>query len=1054
MGVRGSADVGRGEETPLAEPSRPSLAGARLAALAGLAGAWLAAGSTGLLGYALRRGLTWLAIGGVVLLGWKKKGTSTFSGSGPSGPSPKRWIPRLPVFCLVAAVLAAIVMIATDLPPVHVLAVALVLVATAQGHSEDRRKTILLAAEAVTILGVYRVAYTSIGWFWLFCDSVGTALGSVAGSITGHPLWVGATLGGLDFLVVMLYLVIRGPILFAGRRWWTAAVPERVLLGIGAVLIGHLIYLNLLTFAAPLSKCVLQPTPEAERPNVRQEPSLVKRLFEAPPAPEAWNPYPLPKDFDKTVDQWVASWPEWCEPAIRVVAEHLPYLGQTLRKAVPWNLPLLAMLIHLTIGWAVLRYLIATRVPPEETEEARGAPWWRQCALAGVAVVLAVLFPIVIALSPHRPDLSGKKVVFLKQGVMNFLKPTYSEGPSNYGWLSVGMYGMLPTYLEMYGASTLVSPDVSERDLEGANVLVVILRDIKSGPWSKGFPEAVRRFVENGGTLLVLADHTMEPVDERGELDKKGTEGALPPFRYLNNYINQLIEPTSIRVPFDSAELVLPGWLHSYDAISHPSSAGVKERGNQFGVVTGASVDPRWPAYPLLIGRFGFNDWGDIDAPPERALLSRDRKYDEGEKLGDCILAAEQPYGEGRVVVFGDTTSFINPNLAGAHHYLSRLFAYLADPASTPQDAWRQVAGLLLGIALLGVLLVRATAMRWALAAVGLAVSLAACTAATHTAWTLLPDGNLKTPNNLAYIDDCHLAAFSHDPWKPEGIQGLVHTLMRNDFVPLFLTEITPERLRNARLLISIAPGKEYSRTERKAIVDWIGNGGIFISTVGYERAGSIRSLMSDLRFDIGGDPEDLKLKQGEPLSLGYFRSAFFRGTDYTALVRFYSAWPIDTRDRFALVVAEYPASPKNLPIILVRRAGKGLVAVIGDTQFAFNKNLEHRDGSPFEGLRENAHFWRWLISLLRNGVEEGEVWFPPKPKPEPGYGAPEPAEETPAATPEEKASRPEEKSTPPKSTPPGATPPKAPSAPAPPEGKPAGPSAAKQPPPPAGKSN
>jgi len=1012
----------------LAEPPRPSLAGARLAALAGLAGAWFAAGSTGLLGYALRRGLTWLAIGGVVLAGWPRRGTGALCRSGPADPSHRRWLPPVPVLPLVAAVLAAIVMIATDLPPVHVLAVALVLVATAQGHSEDRRKTILLAAEAVTILGLYRVAYTSIGWFWLFCDGVGGALGSAAGSITGHPLWVGATLGGLDFLVVMLYLVIRGPILFAGRRWWTAAGPQRVLLGIGAVLIGHLIYLNLLTFAAPLSKWLFEPTTAQDRLKADQEPSLLRRLFEAPPAPEAWNPYPLPKDFDKTVDAWAAQWPAWCEPAIRTAAENLPYVGQTLRKVVPWNLPFLAMLIHLTIGWAVLRYLIASRVPAEETEEARGAPWWRRYALAGATGVLAVLFPVVVALAPHRPDLSGKKIVFLKQGVMNFLRPTYAEG--SYGWLSVGMYGMLPTYLEMYGATTVVSPDVSEADLEDAKVLVVILRDVKSGPWSKGFPEAVWRFVENGGTLLVLADHTMEPVDEKGELDKKGTEGALPPFRYLNNYINQLLKPTSIRVPFDSAELVLPGWLHSYDAISHPSSAGVKERGNQFGVVTGASVDPRWPAYPLLIGRFGFNDWGEIDAPPERALLGN-RAYDEGEKLGDCTLAAEQPYGEGRVVVFGDTTSFINPNLASAHHYLSRLFAYLADPASTPQDAWRQVAGLLLGVALLVVLLVRATPARWALAAVGVAASLAACTAATHSAWTLLPDGNLKTPNNLAYIDDCHLAAFNHDPWKPEGIQGLVQTLMRNDFVPLFLTEISPERLNNARLLISIAPCKEYSGVgpkedsgdarkdlsrarrqdyssdERKTIVKWIKEGGVLICTIGYERAGPIRSLMSDLRFDIGGDPEDLDLKQGEPLSLGYFRSAFFRGTDYTALVRFHSAWPIDARDRLAMVISEYPASPNNLPVILLRRVGKGLVVVIGDTQFAFNKNLEHRDGSPFEGLRENAYFWRWLISLLRNGVGEGEVWFPPKPKPEPGYGAPEPAEETPGATPKQKAAPP-----------------------------------------------
>ena len=177
----------------------------------------------------------------------------------------------------------------------------------------------------------------------------------------------------------------------------------------------------------------------------------------------------------------------------------------------------------------------------------------------------------------------------------------------------------------------------------------------------------------DGGTLLVLADHTMEPVDDKGKPDEKGIEGQLPPFRYINNYINQLLEPTAIRVPFDSAELVLPGWLHSYDAISHPSSAGVRERGNQYGVVTGASVDPRWPAYPILIARFGWNDWGDMRPRPSGRLLG-DRTYNAGEKLGDCILAAEQPYGKGRVVVFGDTTSFVNPNLAGAHHYLSRLY--------------------------------------------------------------------------------------------------------------------------------------------------------------------------------------------------------------------------------------------------------------------------------------------------------------------------------------------------------------------------------------------
>jgi len=978
MDVRKSPEVdGRDMEARLAEPVCPSSAGARWAAVAGLAGAWFAAGSTGLLGYALRRGLTWAAIGCVALAGWRK--------------SERPWVL---VLCLAGAVVAAVAIIASELPPLHVFAVVLVLVATAQGHTGSRRATILLAAEAVAVLGLYRIAYTSIGWFWLACDAVGSALGAAAGWITAHPLWVGATFAGLDFLVVMLYLAIRGPIALGGRPSSAGTTIFRVGVGVGAVLIGHFIYLNVLSFA----------------------PSITAALPEPPPPPDSWNPYPLPRGFHAKVDQWVKGWPSWSEPAVRYVGENWPYLGQTLRRIVPWNMPLLAMLIHLAIGWAIFRHLAASGVSAEPAKAVRRVPPWRNLGLAGTAAVLALLFPVVVTLSWHHPNLSNKKFVFLDQGIENFLRPRHGEGPANYGWLSVGMYGMSADYLGTLGANALVTKQVTASDLEDASVLVVFLHSKKDGPCDEEFRKTVWEFVGRGGTLLVLADHTMEPLDESGD------KNAPAPFRYLNNWVNQLLAPTRIRVPFDTAELVLPGWLQSFEAISHPASAGVKDRGNQYGVVTGASVDPRWPASPILVGRFGFNDWGDIKAPPQHGFMGQ-RKYEAGAKLGDCILAAEQPYGAGRVVVFGDTTGFINPNVATIHPYLFRLYAYLADPASTPQSPWRQVLGMVLCVALLGVLLAWPSPGRWALAAAGAAVSLAVCTAVTHSAWTILPSGspmerrvpaagaamaarlstagtplgrmhfpyvNLTGPNNLAYIDDCHMSAFSHDPWKPEGIMGLLLTLMRNDFVPLMAPETTSERLRDARLLVSIAPGKEYTKAEREAIVEWVNKGGLFICTVGYDRAGPVESLLSEFRIDIGGDPEDLEIKQGEPLPIGHIKTPFFRGSDYMAMVRFWAGWPIDARDRLAMVLSDYPGSPNNSPLILVRPRGKGLVVVVGDTEFAFNKNLENRNGEPFEGLRENAVFWRWLISYLREGVGEGQVWFPPKRTPE---GVPGPAE-------------------------------------------------------------
>ncbi len=67
------------------------------------------------------------------------------------------------------------------------------------------------------------------------------------------------------------------------------------------------------------------------------------------------------------------------------------------------------------------------------------------------------------------------------------------------------------------------------------------------------------------------------------------------------------------------------------------------------------------------------------------------------------------------------------------------------------------------------------------------------------------------------------------------------------------------------------------------------------------------------------------------------------------------------------------------MPLIVLRRYGQGMAIVVGDTAFAQNRNLENRDGSPFEGMRENAIFWRWFLSLLREGMGEGKQWFPQK---------------------------------------------------------------------------
>ena len=1037
-------DIPRSEDRPA-----PPL-NAVIGSLAGLAGGWIAAGSIGLMGHPFRRALTWGAMVCVVLA---------------ATPQPER---RRPFFvAIVLAALAAVFMIGVDLPAANVFAVAVVLVAAAVGQARIARKTLLVSAEAVAMLALYRLALTSIASFWLAADSVAHALGAVAGGITGQSLWVGPTFAGLDFLVVMGYLACRATLACGGLRR-----PGNVVLAVVFVLAGHVLYLNALGWT----------------------PKLVERLPGPSPEGTAWNPYPPPPGLDAAVERVVDGWkiPRYA-PAVRFFLNGVFRTGQAVRSWLPWNAPILAAVLHLAIGWAILRRL--TRF----ADEPGGPPtrpavvemiWSPGAALTAAAVVLAAVLPVVVSgLSWRRltPRLDGKKIVLYEKFYGNWQKPEYPDSPMppaknaqgnrvyvDWGRLAIGMYGMMPPYLESLGAQVAVSPDLSDEDLRGADALIVIF---PHEPWAPGQLERIWKFVEGGGTLLVAGEHTI--LDEsllrrHRELDETLAEDLE---RYAGkteetkhgakltaeeeelhrqmaerlrqfaagapiSHVNELLEPTSIRVAYDSATFAVGGWLQSYEPLAHPITAGVGDAQNQFGAVIGASLDVRWPARPLLMGKWGWNDPGD---PLAGQAMMGNGEYDAGERLGDVVLAAEQPLGEGRVVVLGDTSGLSNGLMFGCHSFTSRLYNYLVNPVSTPQDPWRQAAAALVVLGLAAALVLFSRPERIAAAGVVAAIALWLCTAATHRDWTVLPDGGLRThrwtyveledekklvrklvaedaggkklPNNLAYIDAAHLGAYSMEQWRDDGLMGLAMTLMRNDYVPLMLPELTRERLLKvteppepakdqepqwtcrARLLVSVAPLRKFTAGEQEVLNEFIRAGGIFICTVGCEHQAPSRPLLSELGFYVGGrkwrylegtgETAAVHFKAGSqsdarydasgvPRPLGHFKSPFFDAQEkgYMAYVRFHSGWGVESPIQSQLVVTNYPP---DVPLIVVLRKGNGLVAVIGDSGFAMNKNLEVEGGYPFEGMRENAVFWRWFLSLLRQGVNEGEVWFPQK---------------------------------------------------------------------------
>jgi len=816
------------------------------AALAGVAAAWAAAGSVGLLAHALGRALTLglLAVAAFAL------------------PFPaKRTRPLL--VRLTAATVAAVLMIASSQPVVNISAVALLLAFLASLFSGRDRSVLLSVSVGVAALALYRLMYTTIPLVWMAADSLGYGLGRLAGLLSSRPLHVGATFAGLDYLVVMLALWAAWTAMTAGPRTKRAAYG---LIGIAA---GHFGYLIALSYVPDLLAAVPRPA-----------------------APESWS--------------WAGFF----------------------HKAIPWNVPVLACAIHLLVGAALFRWSAWT--PPIRNSQS--------AIISSLLVLAAVLLPVATSLYPSSPDLRGKKIVLYEKGFLNWLKPTHGS----YGRLGSGMYGMLPVFFESLGARSVISKDLSEEDLREADALILIFPD---QPWAEGQLDRIWSFVRRGGSLLVLGEHTTR--------DRDGS-----------SRFNDVLGPTSMRVAFDCATFAVGGWLQSYEAMIHPTTVGIPDDRNQLGIVIGASLQAGWRARPIAVGRWGWSDLGDEGS--SRAMIGNER-YDPGEKLGDLLLAAEQPVGKGKVIAFGDTSSFTNGINVGSHVFTSRLFAYLANGSTRAHALWRQLLGLLLGAAILSLLI------RWPhertviLLALGLAGSFIVTSAATSHAWESFPDGRLKFPNKLAYIDGSHLEASSGESWRGDGLGGLVLTLMRNGYLTLSLPQVNAERLQRAGLFISVAPHRGFSPSERATIRDFVNRGGTFILTVGCDEAGPSRPLLSDFGFDIGTG----KLNGLESVPMGHFKSPYLQSEDRRVYVRFHAAWPVLCTEADAQVIAY---GRDNLPVIVLRRVGAGKVVVIGDTRFATNDNLEREDGEPFEGLRENADFWRWFLTLVR----DEPPWVPP----------------------------------------------------------------------------
>ena len=330
----------------------------------------------------------------------------------------------------------------------------------------------------------------------------------------------------------------------------------------------------------------------------------------------------------------------------------------------------------------------------------------------------------------------------------------------------------------------------------------------------------------------------------------------------------------------------------------------------------GASLDISYPARPVIIGKYAFSDRGNVHAA-QRGYLG-DMRYARGERLGDVVLVAENTYGDGKVLVFGDTSSFQNSAIALSSPFVDNVFDWLGSKKSVvyPSDDVFLSIMMLLAIAQLTVRRPSAKRIMQALLGVCGLVTMALMIADRNE---LAQTFDLKTA--IAYVDISHLERVNRDLWgDPDGFGGLTYNLIRNGYFPKVLKTFDTQRINRATVLILIAPAKPFSDEEIEAIEGFIRQGGYLILTVGWEEKAGSQGLLDRFRINISNTP--LGRISPEQNAKG---------------ITFLKAWPVIAAQKNV----ETLCTVWGYPVMVFSGYGKGGVVVVGDSSFMLNRNLE-----------------------------------------------------------------------------------------------------------------
>ena len=714
------------------------------------------------------------------------------------------------------------------------------------------RRELYPAAATSLVAGIFFLVLEYSPPAWMFWRNASIALSEVAGQLVDRPLRLGPSYSGFNTSVLPAIAVVVVFVLTQRPRWHR---PALALLYLGAMAWAYMFTMT----------CLPSYDAAAHLPEVS------------------------------------AVWGSGAATAL------LPLLT----RHVPWNMPLVLLVLQLPALWIVgdgvkVRGLCALPVGARE----------RLWTCAGAAVLLAGVAAFVVR-SPEVAQ-TGVRIVLREKGYLSWSSPDFKS----FGDRSAGMLGRLPVFLGQLGFQVTRSAVMDDNALADARVVVIV------NPYEK-LPDdqhtALWNFVRRGGSLMVVGDHTW--LNDKDE-----------------DTLNHLLVPSGIRFRFDSATYQTGGWLYGYDFAADGVTHRMGRDRNQPGIGIGASLALTGSAVPLLFGTHGYADEG-IRSRRGNLGFMGDSRYVPGEQLGDVVLAAEQHVGDGRVVVVGDTSGFFNLLMMGSHEMIARLFGKLSAPPVRRHHGVRLAAGLVLILVVLVVAAVRMPRSILPVAVAALVVGAGAQWYAVResTAVSLVPRGR------IACVDGSHVGKFSRESWRADGLAGLYLNLMRNHVQPLRMDTLVAEHLLAARMLFIIAPTRAYAPREVDLVERFIRRGGYVVVCAGADSADAAAPLLKRFGLAVRNRP------------LGPFMAhCAAAGT----MVRFHVGYAVEHHgDGDARVLAWYaPGDAALMMEWLTPKApstGRGGLLLIGDGHFLTNKNLEPDKTPP---IMENVNFMKWLV--------------------------------------------------------------------------------------------